>query len=368
MLVNIRSMALAASVISGFAVSECQAAKTSCTVPVVTYGASGGFGPNVIKGSDAFKLAGEPFSITLYVCESKQPGPRSGPDYSVYSGIEFTGTVNSSLITTPYTIKPTAVTFVLVDPATGDDLVQVEGNLTVFGSLIFIHASIALPPGTLTSTAIAPFAGVAIVTADSAFTYSYPSWSASTVYSAGQEIVDPSGNAQKVITAGTSGATAPVWNDTLNGDTTDGTVVWTCLGPYTATELSVVGGASGTASKESGVKTDALLRLEGAQVITEHADGSQSARPLSAAPVDLLASSDKTMLRFYASGVQEASEVHVQIAGQDVPVRYFGASGYFPGLDEVIVEVPRSLAGRGQVEVALAADGQTASPVNVHIQ
>ena len=250
MLVNMRTMAVAAAVISGFAVSECQAAKTACTVPVVTYGASGGFGPNVIKGDDSFKLAGEPFSITLYVCESKQPGPRSGPDYSVYSGIEFTGTVNSSLITTPYSIKPTAVTFVLVDPATGDDLVEVEGNLTVFGSLIFIHASIALPPGTLASTAIAPFTGVAIDTADSAFSYSYPSWSASTVYSAGQQIVDPSGNAQKVATPGTSGSATPVWNDTLDGDTTDGTVVWTCEGPYSATELSVIGGASGTASKD----------------------------------------------------------------------------------------------------------------------
>jgi len=369
MLVNMRSMALAAAVISGVAASECQAAKVDCTVPVVTYGASGGFGPNIIKGDDAFHLAGEPFSITLYVCESKQPGPRSGPDYSVYSGIELTGTVNSSLITTPYTIKPTAMTFVLVDPATGDDLVEVEGNLTVFGSLIFIHASIALPPGTLTSTAIAPFTGVAIDTQDSAFTYSYPSWSASTTYgTVGEEIVDPSGNAQKVVTAGTTGTTAPVWNDTLDGSTTDGTVVWMCLGPYTATELSVVGGASGTASKESGPKTDALLRLEGAQVIAEHADGSQSSRPLSAGPVDLLASPDKMLLQFYASGVHEASVVHLQIAGQDVPVRYSGASGYFPGLDEVMVEVPRSLAGRGQVEVALTVDGQTASPVTVHIQ
>ena len=86
-------------------------------------------------------------------------------------------------------------------------------------------------------------------------------------------------------------------------------------------------------------------------------------RPLSAAPVDLLASPDKMMLQFYASGVHEASEVHVQIAGQEVPVRYSGASGYFPGLDEVIVEVPRSLAGMGQVDVALTADGQTPSPV-----
>ena len=72
-------------------------------------------------------------------------------------------------------------------------------------------------------------------------------------------------------------------------------------------------------------------------------------RPLQGAPVDLLASSDKVMLRFYASGVRDASEVHVQIAGQEAPVFYSGPAGYFQGLDEVIVELPRSLAGMGRM-------------------
>jgi uncharacterized protein (TIGR03437 family) len=87
-----------------------------------------------------------------------------------------------------------------------------------------------------------------------------------------------------------------------------------------------------------------------------------------AAPVDLGAPSDTVMLRFYASGVRDASDVHVRIAGQDVPVIYSGASGHFPGFDEVTVELPRSLAGMGDVDVVLTADGQTASPVRIHIQ
>ena len=89
---------------------------------------------------------------------------------------------------------------------------------------------------------------------------------------------------------------------------------------------------------------------------------------MQAGPVDLRESSDTVMLQFYASGVRDASEVHVQVAGQDVPVRYAGASGHFPGLDEVTVEVPRSLAGTGDVDVVLTADGQTARPVRIHIQ
>jgi hypothetical protein len=367
MIIKMRSIAIAAAVVSGFAASENLVAKPSCSTQGVTYTASGSFGSNKIAGQDSFKLAGEPFSITMVACESKQPS-KTGPDDSIYSGIEFTGTVQSSLITTPYKIQPTAMTFVLVKPPAGPDLVEVEGNLTVFGSTLFIHGSIALPAGTLTSTTIAPYSEVSIVTASSAFTYSYPAWHSGTAYKIGQQIVDPSGNAQKVVTAGTAGATAPVWNETLGATTTDGTVVWTSEGPYAATELSIIGGSSGTASTPGAAKQGVRLHREGVQVITAHADGSQSVRQLSETPVDLLASSDEVMLRFYAAGVREASDVHVQIAGQEVPVRYSGASGYFPGLDEVIVEVPRSLAGMGQVDVALTADDQTASPVPVHIQ
>jgi uncharacterized protein (TIGR03437 family) len=74
------------------------------------------------------------------------------------------------------------------------------------------------------------------------------------------------------------------------------------------------------------------------------------------------------LLQFYASGVRDASEVHVRIAGQEVPVLYSGPAGHFPGLDEVTVEIPRSLAGMGESEVLLTADGEPASPVRIHIQ
>jgi uncharacterized protein (TIGR03437 family) len=74
------------------------------------------------------------------------------------------------------------------------------------------------------------------------------------------------------------------------------------------------------------------------------------------------------MVQCYASGVRDAPEVHVQIAGQDVPVMYAAASGHFPGLDEVTVEVPRSLTGMGDADAAMTVDGETASPVRIHIQ
>jgi hypothetical protein len=58
-------------------------------------------------------------------------------------------------------------------------------------------------------------------------------WQAAHAYALNAEILDPAGHIQKVTTAGTSGTTAPTWNDA--GSTTPdgiGTLVWTDQGYY----------------------------------------------------------------------------------------------------------------------------------------
>src|ERR1017187_8474974 len=310
MVVKMRSIAIAAAVISGFAASENLVA--SCSSSVIAYAASGTFGSTPVSGTDKFRLAGLPFSITLYACESKTP-TKTGSDYAIYSPILLTGTVQSGLLTTPYNIPPKTYTSIILvlQPPTLPDSIQLYGSVNVQGTTIKIHGNIALPAGTFTSTTIAPFSSVSIIPSKSFLTYS------------------------------------------------DSTA---------STTLVVIGTAAGTVYTPPAVKASPLLHNEGVRVITAHADGTQSVRPMRAAPIDLGASPDTVRLHFYASGVRDASEVHVQIAGQDVPVLYSGAAGYFPGLDEVAVELPRSLAGMGDVDVALTADVQTASPVRIHIQ
>ena len=366
MTLKIRAIVIA-GVVSGLAGSQ-NLAVAACATPV-TYLASGHFGTNVVKGSDGYRLAGQPFSITLYACEGKTPSQKGAYD-SVFTGIAMVGTVKSALVTSPYTIRATPMTLILDAPPTGPDLIQMSGNVNVFGSQVNIHGSIAVPAGTLTSTAIGPFLSspVAIVTAHSALQYSYPSWQKSTPYSVGQQILDPAGNGQKVQSLGTSGATAPVWNESLNGTTTDGGVTWICTGPYTPTQLALFGTASGTVTTPPGAGAAVLLHDDAVDVITSDADGTESVRPLRAAPVDLSASTDKVMLRLYASGLRYASDIHVEIAGQQVPVVHAGPSADFAGLDEVVVELPRTLAGVGKADMVLTVDGQAASPVPVHIQ
>jgi len=55
-------------------------------------------------------------------------------------------------------------------------------------------------------------------------------WKANTDVQLGWLTVDNFGNSQQVTTAGTTDASAPTWNDTLGGTTTDGGVTWTNLG------------------------------------------------------------------------------------------------------------------------------------------
>jgi hypothetical protein len=60
--------------------------------------------------------------------------------------------------------------------------------------------------------------------------YTVTTWQASTAVKAGWLTVDDQGFSQMVQVAGTTGSSAPTWNHTPTGTTTDGTVTWKNLG------------------------------------------------------------------------------------------------------------------------------------------
>ena len=60
--------------------------------------------------------------------------------------------------------------------------------------------------------------------------------------------------------------------------------------------------------------------------------------------------------------------VNVTVGGVSSDVLYAGAAPGLVGLDQVNLRLSRSLAGRGEVEVALSADGKAANPVRITIR
>jgi uncharacterized protein (TIGR03437 family) len=67
-------------------------------------------------------------------------------------------------------------------------------------------------------------------------------------------------------------------------------------------------------------------------------------------------------------GFSTLSAVRVRIGGTESSVLWAGPQGQLAGLDQVNVLVPKSLAGRGEVPIALTVDGKPANVVTVNVR
>ncbi|MDQ6706766.1 MAG: hypothetical protein M3Z85_12420, partial [Acidobacteriota bacterium] len=100
-------------------------------------------------------------------------------------------------------------------------------------------------------------------------------------------------------------------------------------------------------------------------VYAQNADGS-----IAANPINLGSATDQVFLELYGTGLQAAGmqSVKATVAGIDVPVLYAGPQGGFACLDQVNIQLPASLAGKGNVNIQLTAGGIASNPVQVTIQ
>jgi uncharacterized protein (TIGR03437 family) len=74
---------------------------------------------------------------------------------------------------------------------------------------------------------------------------------------------------------------------------------------------------------------------------------------------------------FYGTGIRNRSSlgnVTVTINGVSVPALYAGPAPNYVGLDQVNVGLPLALRGSGEVNVALAVDGQTSNVVTINVR
>jgi uncharacterized protein (TIGR03437 family) len=90
-----------------------------------------------------------------------------------------------------------------------------------------------------------------------------------------------------------------------------------------------------------------------------------------ATPLDLGPSTDTVFLLLYGTGLRNRSSlaaVTVSLGGTPAPVEFAGAVAGLTGLDQVNVRLPRSLAGRGEVEILLTVDGVAANAVRMNFK
>jgi uncharacterized protein (TIGR03437 family) len=104
--------------------------------------------------------------------------------------------------------------------------------------------------------------------------------------------------------------------------------------------------------------------LVAAQVLRIH-NGQQSYETITAAPEVM--GSDTLYLLLYGTGIGTAT-VTATIGGVNSTVQYSGAQGTYPGLDQVNILIPASLAGKGKVTVSLTVGGVLSNPVYFTIQ
>ncbi len=90
-----------------------------------------------------------------------------------------------------------------------------------------------------------------------------------------------------------------------------------------------------------------------------------------AVPLDFGAEGNRLFLVLFGTGIKARTDlagVTARIGGLDAPVLFADAQGGFVGLDQINIEIPSALIGRGNVDVELTVDGQTVNVVTINIR
>ena len=103
-----------------------------------------------------------------------------------------------------------------------------------------------------------------------------------------------------------------------------------------------------------------ILRVRGTVQTPESITGS----------IDLGPATDAVYLIAYGTGRGAGANLTTTatIGGVAVNVLYSGPQGVYPGLDQFNLSIPRSLAGRGKVDVIVTVAGKVSNPVNITIK
>jgi uncharacterized protein (TIGR03437 family) len=123
----------------------------------------------------------------------------------------------------------------------------------------------------------------------------------------------------------------------------------------------------------SGVAAAVLLRIQndGTQIYEPIAQFDVVRNQYITQPVDLGSETEQVFLILFGTGVRfrsTLSDVQVKIGGMETEVLYAGESSGLIGVDQINARLPRSLIGRGNVDISLLVKGNAANTVQISIK
>ena len=119
-------------------------------------------------------------------------------------------------------------------------------------------------------------------------------------------------------------------------------------------------------STGKGVPSALAVRVAGGKQTTENIF--TCAATCTATPIDLGPTTDDVILSLYGTGIRGAKTVTATIGGVNADVLGFAAQGQYDALDQVNVRIPRSLIGKGDVNVILTVDGYKANVPTIKVK
>lgn len=202
------------------------------------------------------------------------------------------------------------------------------------------------------------------------------------------------------LATSTAGATTPNWPTTLGGATVSirdsaGTTHAATISYASPTQLNYrvpENAATGLATvtiTANGVSIPGALNIVSAYpnlfsigsegiavgyVLRYSSNGQQTTEAIIGAganaliPIDLGAETDAVYLVMFGSGLGRNPQVSVGIGGMTLTPTYAGPQGTFTGLDQYNLLLPRTLAGKGKVNIVITADGRTSNQAVVSIK
>jgi uncharacterized protein (TIGR03437 family) len=174
----------------------------------------------------------------------------------------------------------------------------------------------------------------------------------------GQLFLAAPGQVNFLVPAGTADGQAQITVTSGSGALAAGTVNISTVAPSIFTVGGNVAAAVAIRASSSGTQTPVpVFQCVGATC--------------SAAPIDLGAAGDTVVVTLFGTGLRKNSgiaNIRATIGGVDAPVAFAGAQGEFAGLDQINIQIPASLRGRGGVPVVVTVDGQTTNNVTINVQ